>query len=75
MGAATAVELVLTVLAIQRGLVPPTANLTDPDPDVELDCTPLRARRRNIRWAVKIASGFGGQALAIVLKKTGGTDA
>ena len=75
LGAATAVELVLTVLAIQRGLVPPTANLTDPDPDVELDCTPLRARRRNIRWAVKIASGFGGQALAIVLKKTGGTDA
>jgi len=67
LGAATAVELVLTVLAIQRQTVPPTANLTDPDGRVGLDCTPLVARRRPIRCAVKLAGGFGGQMLAVVL--------
>jgi 3-oxoacyl-(acyl-carrier-protein) synthase len=67
LGAAASVELVLTVLAIERGLVPPTANLTDPDPAIGLDCTPLRPRRRAIRCALKIASGFGGQVLAVVL--------
>jgi 3-oxoacyl-(acyl-carrier-protein) synthase len=67
LGAATAVELVLTVLAIRRGEAPPTANLTDPDPAIGLDCTPLVARRRPIRCALKIASGFGGQMAAIVL--------
>jgi len=71
LGAAAAVELVLTVLAIERRLVPPTANLTDPDPAIRLDCTPLRARPRPIRCAVKIASGFGGQMLALVLAKPG----
>lgn len=67
LGAATAVELVLTVLAIRRGIVPPTANLTDPDPQIGLDCTPLTARRRPIRRALKMASGFGGQMLAVLL--------
>ena len=67
LGAATAVELVLTVLAMERGIVPPTANLTDPDPEIGLDCTPLTARRRPIRRALKMASGFGGQMLAVVL--------
>jgi 3-oxoacyl-(acyl-carrier-protein) synthase len=69
LGAATAVELVLTVLAMVRGVVPPTANLTDPDPGVGLDCTPLAARRRPVKNALKIASGFGGQTLAIVLAR------
>jgi len=69
LGAATAVETVLTVLAVGRGLVPPTANLTDPDPAIGLDCTPLTARRRPIRTAVKIAGGFGGQLVALVLSQ------
>ena len=67
LGAATAAETVLAVLAIGRGEVPPTANLTDPDPAIGLDCTPLRPRRRPIRHALKLASGFGGQALALCL--------
>ena len=72
LGAATAVELVLTVLAIRRGEAPPTANLTDPDPEIGLDCTPLAARRRPIRCALKLASGFGGHVAAIVLTSPGG---
>ncbi|MGB3087981.1 MAG: beta-ketoacyl-[acyl-carrier-protein] synthase family protein [Phycisphaerae bacterium] len=67
LGAATAVETVLTILAMERQEVPPTANLTDPDPAIGLDCTPLRPRRRPIRHALKIASGFGGQSLALCL--------
>jgi 3-oxoacyl-(acyl-carrier-protein) synthase len=67
LGAAAAVELVLTVLAMDRGEVPPTANLTDPDPEIPLDCTPLEPRRRVVRCALKLASGFGGQAAAICL--------
>jgi 3-oxoacyl-(acyl-carrier-protein) synthase len=69
LGAATAVELVLAVLAMRRGEIPPTANLTDPDPEIGLDCTPLVARRRPVRHVVKIASGFGGQMLALVLSQ------
>ena len=69
LGAAASVELVLVALAMDRGLVPPTANLTDPDPAIGLDCTPLRPRRRTIRHALKISSGFGGQALVVVLGK------
>ena len=67
LGAAAAVELVLVALAIQRGLVPPTTNLTDPDPQIPLDCTPLRPRSRTIRYALKISSGFGGHAMVVVL--------
>lgn len=67
LGAAAAVELVLTVLAMQRGAVPPTANLTDPDPEIGLDCTPLVPRGRDIRCALKIASGFGGHMIAVAL--------
>jgi len=72
LGAATAVELVLTVLAIRRGAIPPTVNLTDPDPAIGLDCTALTARRRPVRRALKIASGFGGQMLAVVLASPDG---
>ena len=67
LGAATGVELVLAVLAMGRGEVPPTCNLTDPDPEIGLDCTPLDARQRPIRRILKLASGFGGQAVAIAL--------
>jgi 3-oxoacyl-(acyl-carrier-protein) synthase len=52
---------------MERGLVPPTANLTDPDPRIRLDCTPLTPRRRDIRHALKITCGFGGQAMVAVL--------
>jgi 3-oxoacyl-[acyl-carrier-protein] synthase II len=67
LGAATAVELVLVVLALRRGQAPPTVNLTDQDPLIGLDCTPLTARVRPIRCAIKMASGFGGQMAVVVL--------
>ena len=48
-------------------MIPPTANLTDPDPAIRLDCTPLAPRARPVRCALKLASGFGGPMLALVL--------
>jgi 3-oxoacyl-(acyl-carrier-protein) synthase len=74
LGAAAAVETVLTVLAIGRSSVPATANLTDPDPAIDLDCTPLRARPRRVGRAVKLAAGFGGQMVAIVLSAPDGEE-
>jgi 3-oxoacyl-(acyl-carrier-protein) synthase len=75
LGAAAAVETVLTVLAIGRSCVPPTVNLTDPDPAVDLDCTPVEPRPRRIRRAVKVAAGFGGQMVALVLEAPDGEPA
>ncbi|GGL65637.1 3-oxoacyl-[acyl-carrier-protein] synthase 2 [Streptomyces fumigatiscleroticus] len=60
LGAAGAVEAVYTVLAVERGLVPPTANLGRPDPRVELDVATVPTRRR-IGLALTNSLGFGGQ--------------
>jgi 3-oxoacyl-(acyl-carrier-protein) synthase len=70
LGAAGAIAAVVTVLSMRDGIVPPTLNLVDPDPEVAgLDCTPLEARRRDIRVAIVNAFGFGGQNSAIVLRR------
>jgi 3-oxoacyl-(acyl-carrier-protein) synthase len=55
---------------MRDGCVPPTLNLVDPSPSVgDLDCTPLQARRRDIRAALVNAFGFGGQNSALVLRR------
>ncbi len=72
LGAAGAAELVLTCLAIRDGFVPPTLNLTDPDPVCDLDGTPHVGRSRPIRAALKLSIGFGGHLAAIVLRQVDG---
>jgi 3-oxoacyl-[acyl-carrier-protein] synthase II len=69
LGAAGAIEAVYTALAIQNGVVPPTANLFEPDPDCRLDYTPLEPRERKIRYAVSNSFGFGGHNACIALKR------
>lgn len=71
LGAASAVELAATVLAMQHGLVPATINLDDPDPDCDLDYVPRTARPLAIRAAVSNACGFGGQNSAVVVRRHG----
>ncbi|HET7677780.1 MAG TPA: beta-ketoacyl-ACP synthase II [Candidatus Limnocylindrales bacterium] len=70
LGAAGAIGAVAAIQALLTGCVPPTLNLTDPDPSVgELDCTPLTARQREMRVALVNAFGFGGQNAVLVLRR------
>ena len=60
LGAAGAIESVYTVLAITRGMIPPTINYEYPDPECDLDYVPNRARPAKIRLALNNSFGFGG---------------
>ncbi|QDU50094.1 beta-ketoacyl-[acyl-carrier-protein] synthase family protein [Gimesia panareensis] len=64
LGAAGSVELALTLLAMRDGIVPPTLNLEEPDPECALNYTPLVAVPREIRTALKLSFGFGGHLAA-----------
>jgi 3-oxoacyl-[acyl-carrier-protein] synthase II len=67
LGASGGVELVLTVLAVKHGVVPPTINLDTPDPLCDLDYTPHHARERKVRAAMSNSFGFGGHNASIVV--------
>jgi|UniRef100_A0A7C5AMM9 3-oxoacyl-[acyl-carrier-protein] synthase II len=70
LGAAGAVEAIFTVLSIKEGIVPPTINLTEVDPECEgLDYVPHQARRADIRYALSNSFGFGGTNASLVFKK------
>ena len=69
LGAAGAVEAVATLLGMQRGMVHPTINYSEPDPNCDLDYVPNEARRLDVKVAVSNGFGFGGQNAVIVLKK------
>jgi 3-oxoacyl-[acyl-carrier-protein] synthase II len=60
LGAAGAIESVYTVLAVERGMLPPTINYERPDPSCDLDYVPNRARPARIRLALNNSFGFGG---------------
>lgn len=66
-GAAGALEAAACLLAIRDGVVPPTANFEEPDPECDVDCVPNRARAVPVRVALSLSAGFGGQNAAIVL--------
>ena len=72
LGAAGSAELAITCLAIRDGFVPPTLNLTDPDPACDLDGTPSVGRSMPIRAALKLSLGFGGHLAAVVLRRPEG---
>ena len=68
LGAAGSVELAATLLAMRDGIIPPTLNLTHPDPDCDLDYTPLVAQPRRIETALKLSLGFGGHLAAAIVR-------
>jgi 3-oxoacyl-[acyl-carrier-protein] synthase II len=60
LGAAGAVEAVITVMAMRDQFVPPTINLEEPDPECDLDYVPQRGRNAHIQFALSTSFGFGG---------------
>ncbi len=67
MGASGAAEAAVCALAVGRGAVPPTINLTEPDPECDLDYVPNRARPSDVRTALSVSLGFGGHNAAVVV--------
>jgi 3-oxoacyl-[acyl-carrier-protein] synthase II len=68
-GAAGAAELITCVLAIRDSIVPPTTNLNDPDPALDLDYVPNVPRRMSVNIAMKQSFGFGGQNNVVIIKR------
>jgi 3-oxoacyl-[acyl-carrier-protein] synthase II len=69
LGAAGAVEAVFTVLALQRGMLPPTINYFAPDPDCDLDYVTNTSREQQVEIAVSNSFGFGGHNTAVVFRR------
>ncbi|MGQ9626672.1 MAG: beta-ketoacyl-ACP synthase II [Anaerolineae bacterium] len=69
LGAAGAVSAVMAVKAINEGVIPPTINLENPDPECELDYVPCQARYARVDAALVNAFGFGGQNACLVIKR------
>jgi 3-oxoacyl-[acyl-carrier-protein] synthase II len=69
LGAAGSVELAVCVMAMRDGIVPPTINLDNPDPECDLDFVPHKAREKKVRVAVNNSFGFGGHNATLVAKE------
>ncbi|GGM99395.1 minimal PKS ketosynthase (KS/KS alpha) [Actinoplanes campanulatus] len=69
LGAIGSIEMAACALVIERGIIPPTANLTDPDPECDLDYTPLVSREARVDHALSAGSGFGGFQSAMVFSR------
>lgn len=69
MGAAGAIEAIVCALTIQNGVIAPTINYGEPDPDCDLDYVPNQARTKEVNVALSNTFGFGGHNATIVLKK------
>ena len=69
LGAAGGIEAIFTVLALKEGILPPTINLENPDPDCDLDYIPNEARKQQVNAAISNSLGFGGHNATIAFRK------
>jgi len=69
LGAAGAVEAMFSILAIDRGVLPPTINYEEPDPECDLDYIPNESREADVRTAVSNSFGFGGHNATVVFRR------
>jgi len=68
-GAAGATELITCILAIRDGILPPTTNYNDPDPNLDLDYVPNKPRKADINIVMKESFGFGGQNNVVIIRR------
>jgi len=68
-GATGCAELITCVLAIRDGILPPTMNLHDPDPTLDLDYVPNAPRQADVRVVLSESFGFGGQNNVLILRR------
>lgn len=69
LGAAGGIEAAFTALTLHHGIIPPTANLRNPDPDCDLDYVPLVAREKSVQIAMSNSFGFGGTNGVVVFRR------
>jgi 3-oxoacyl-[acyl-carrier-protein] synthase II len=69
LGAAGSLEAAICILAIQNGIIPPTVNLTTPDPECDLDYVPNTARRATVSTALSNVFGFGGHNSTLIFRR------
>lgn len=69
MGATGAIELVAAVMALERGIIPPTANYSGRDPECDLDYVPNEAREKPVRVAVSNSFAFGGLNAVLLVRR------
>jgi nodulation protein E len=69
LGAAAAIECMAAVLALRDGILPPTANFTEPDPQCDLDVIPNRARQADVEYALSNSFAFGGLNAVLALRR------
>jgi nodulation protein E len=69
LGAAAALECLATVFALRDGVLPPTANFSEPDPDCDLDVIPNQARRAEVEYAISNSFAFGGLNAVLALRR------
>ena len=69
LGAAGGLEAVVTVLAIARGVLPPTINVDEQDPECQLDVIPNQAREQRVEYAMSNSFGFGGTNAVVLFKR------
>lgn len=69
MGAGGVTELIACTKAIEEGIIPPTINYEEPDPECDLDYVPNKPRRAKIRVAMSNSFGFGGQNACLVVRE------
>ena len=68
-GATGAVEALACIMALKEGIIPPTIGLDEPDPDCDLDYTPLKARKYDVDCALSTSLGFGGHNACVGFRK------
>jgi 3-oxoacyl-[acyl-carrier-protein] synthase II len=69
LGAAGGLEFIITVLSVQKGILPPTMNYEHPDPECDLDCIPNKAREQQVEVALSNSLGFGGHNAALAVRR------